>query len=304
MSRSTGLILISFCLLVLFTAVSECTTCYSYSGLAWPDQKVCPGSDSCCGEKDTCMPNRLCKSPDTRDNILVRGTCLSSPWDRSDCAQICVFNETTSNTGFAEYVFPRVEICDTNTYCCRLGSDSCCDSSIGKVYLDDNGILSSAPSSTSSTSIASSTETTSTAATTTTSSATAFATTAIPDPASTSSASESSAAADGSSSGSEALALKVGLGVGIPLAAIIAGLATWLICRRRRTKNSHASEQPAATAYPHYAEHDGYAKSSNYTTPSPAGRDEMHEMPARVNEGWDGNPRELMGSEVQDGRYR
>ncbi|KAL3298610.1 hypothetical protein RB213_006247 [Colletotrichum asianum] len=91
MSRSTGLILISFCLLVLFTAVSECTTCYSYSGLAWPDQKVCPGSDSCCGEKDTCMPNRLCKSPDTRDNILVRGTCLSSPWDRSDCAQICVF---------------------------------------------------------------------------------------------------------------------------------------------------------------------------------------------------------------------
>ncbi|KAK2729045.1 hypothetical protein CKAH01_10484 [Colletotrichum kahawae] len=293
MWRSTGLILISFCLLVLFTAVSECTTCYSYSGLAWPDQKVCPGSDSCCGEKDTCMPNRLCKSPDTRDNILVRGTCLSSPWDRSDCAQICVFNETTSNTGFAEYVFPRVEICDTNTYCCRLGSDSCCDSTIGKVYLDDNGILmSAAPSSTSSTSIASSTETTSLTSTTATSSASAFATTATPDP------------ADGSSSGSEALALKVGLGVGIPLAAIIAGLATWLICRRRRNKTSHASELPAAPSYPHYADHDGYAKSSTYTSPSPAGRNEMHEMPSRVNEGWDGNPRELMGSEVQDGRYR
>lgn len=314
MSGSSNLILISFCFLVLFTANVEGTTCYSYSGFAWPDQQLCPGSDACCGIQDTCMPNRLCKSPNNRDNILVRGPCRSTPWDRSDCAQICAFNETTLNTGFADNVFPRVEICDSNTYCCREGTASCCDSSIGKVYLDENGILlSEAPIKTSSTNIASSTEMTT--STTASSSSTVFATTTSApdqDPASTNLASEPTAADESNSGSNEALALKVGLGVGIPFAAIVAALATWLVYRKRRNKSSDASDPLATTTYPYYEGHTGYAKSSTYRTSphtayrssSPPGRNEMHEMPTRPDEGWDGNPRELMGSEVRDGQYR
>ncbi|KAF6802037.1 hypothetical protein CMUS01_15466 [Colletotrichum musicola] len=291
MSRSTGLILISLCLLVLFTTFCDGAKCYGYSGFeAEGEQQVCPGSDACCGMNDTCLPNRLCKSENNRDNVLVRGPCLSTPWDRSDCAQICVFNETTGNTGFRDYVFPRVEVCGNNAYCCRQGTASCCDSeSIPKVYLDDNGtLLAAAPSPTtsSSTSVASSTETTSSTTTTTAESSsqleTTFATTT-----------------SSSSASSEALALKVGLGVGIPLAAIVAGLATWIVLKRRRDKNN-ASELPAA---PVYAYHDGYAGSSTYRSPSPAGRNMMHEMPAKPA-AWDGIPGELPGSDVRDGKYR
>ncbi|KAK2036738.1 hypothetical protein LZ31DRAFT_482931 [Colletotrichum somersetense] len=313
MSRSTRLILISICFVLLFTRQSEGVTCYSYSGLAWPDQQVCPGSNACCGVKDRCMPNRMCKSPDIRDNILVRGPCLSSPWDRKDCAQICVFNETNFNTGFNDYVFPRVEICDKNTYCCRQGSDSCCDSSLGKVYLDDNGVLlSAAPSQTTVSSVASSMDTTSTAAS---SSETIFATTtsaSAQDPTSASSTSASAAITGSKSGTNEALALKVGLGVGIPFAATVVGLATWLLCRKRRNKNGNASEQSASTLYYTGEGHEGYAKGStyrsspytSYRSPNPAGLNEMHEMPARPDERWDGTPRELLGSEVRDGQNR
>ncbi|KAK2060080.1 hypothetical protein LY76DRAFT_426746 [Colletotrichum caudatum] len=304
MSRSTRLILISICFLFLFTRQSQGVNCYSYSGLAWPDQQVCPGSNACCGVKDKCMPNRMCKSPDIRDDILVRGPCLSSPWDRKDCAQICVFNETNFNTGFNDYVFPRVEVCDKNTYCCRQGSDPCCDSSLGKVYLDDDGVLlSAAPTQTTVSSVASSSET-------------IFATTtsaSTQDPTSASSPSASAAITGSEAGTNEALALKVGLGVGIPFAATVVGLATWLLCRKRRNKNGNAYEQSAPT--PHYTGegHDGYVKGSafgrspytSYRGPSPAGLNEMHEMPARPDERWDGTPRELLGSEVlRDGQNR
>lgn len=37
------------------------------------------------------MPNRLCKNPGTASNILIRGPCGTSPYDKNLCAQICVF---------------------------------------------------------------------------------------------------------------------------------------------------------------------------------------------------------------------
>ncbi|EFQ36252.1 uncharacterized protein GLRG_11397 [Colletotrichum graminicola M1.001] len=300
MSKPPRLILLFICSLFLFTGASQGETCYSYSGLAWPNQKVCEGSSACCGVKDDCMPNRLCKSQDLRDNILVRGPCLSTPWDRSNCAQTCVFNETTINTGFVTDVFPRVEDCGNSTYCCMQGSESCCDSSARKVFLDDNGVLlSAAPSQTTSSSVVSSTE----ATLTTASSSQTLSTTVTSEP--------TQDPVDGSDSGAnEALALKVGLGVGIPFAAMVVGLATWLITRKLRKKDSNASEQVAPTSYGPDEGHGGYAKGStyrsspyvSYRSSSPAGLNEMHEMPGRPDEGWDGTPRELAGSELRGGR--
>ncbi|KAK1569666.1 uncharacterized protein LY79DRAFT_653846 [Colletotrichum navitas] len=312
-----GLSCFPFACFFLFTGHSQGETCYSYSGLAWPNQKLCEGSNACCGVKEDCMPNRLCKSQNLRDNILVRGPCLSTPWDRSNCAQICAFNETTINTGFVTNVFPRVEDCGNNAYCCMQGSESCCDSSARKVFLDDNGILlSSAPSQTTSSSVVSSMEATSTTASSSeTLSAEMW---GVPkcgcfDLSATITSAPTQDPADGSDSGgNEALALKVGLGVGIPFAAMVVGLATWLITRKLRKKDGNVSEQAASSAYAPDEGYDGYLKGSTYrSSPYASYRDsslsrlnEMHEMPGRPDEGWDGTPRELAGSEVRDGRNR
>ncbi|KAK1654602.1 hypothetical protein BDP81DRAFT_339725 [Colletotrichum phormii] len=292
MPRPTGLIFFFVCLLVLFTSFSEAANCFNHRGKLFADQVQCPGTDACCGVNDACQPNRLCKSKDNADNILVRGTCLHNPWDNSTCAEICVFDETRINTGLTDGVFPRVEICDASMgkYCCREGSSgTCCSNTLRTYYLDNNGnLLSVAPTATA----------LSSATTTTSVSGSSPATTNSGGSASSTSTADGSSSSDG-----ESLALKVGLGVGIPLAAVIAALATWYFLHQKKHNKGRTSEPSANTASSYYGGHAKdttyqYGQDTNFQNPSLDRRYEMHEMPAD----WNQPPRELAGSEVRQQR--
>ncbi|OHE94112.1 hypothetical protein CORC01_10569 [Colletotrichum orchidophilum] len=292
MSRPAGIILSLFCLLALFASLSNGIDCYNYRGQKATDQQQCSGSDACCGSSDTCLPNRLCSSAKNAPNILIRGPCLKNPWS-SNCAEICVFEETASNTGLQNGVYPRVEICDESIgkYCCRDGETGCCDNASRITYLDDNGNrVSAPPTSTTSSSTATATTTSATSAETTSNS-----------PTSTTSPANGSNSSDG-----ESLALKVGLGVGIPLAAIVAAVATWIFLRaKRRNKREVPGSVAPVTNFYHDAQEDYAAKNSTYQYGQDAdfrnrGQDrryEMHEMASA-----DDSPQELMGSEVREMR--
>src|SRR5687768_7895102 len=83
----------SFGVFALLTTSVHAETCYSYRGFEVEDQQICAGSGACCGIDDECMPNRLCKSRGSADNLLVRGSCSSKSWGKdNDCAAICTFS--------------------------------------------------------------------------------------------------------------------------------------------------------------------------------------------------------------------
>ncbi|KAH8172425.1 hypothetical protein LIA77_06680 [Sarocladium implicatum] len=295
-----------FLLLALVASVQS-LSCYSYAGREHINQKKCANSNACCSENDECLSNRLCKSSGVAANLLVRGTCLSSPWDDS-CAQICDFKEEEQNTGFPVRRFPQVEVCDEGVYCCRFGNKPCCDQEDNWVFLDEDGVrVSARPSTTGEVSGSASEESdassTETEETTSTRSVESTSTPSELPPTTTDSANKTQESDsretdfEGAETNKDKVAtddnvgLKAGLGVGIPVAAGLAGLGAWWFFRRRREKTAVTAEpsELPQEQYKGYVEYNG----------SPG----MQTVERSELSGWNGNvPYELAGSEPQHSR--
>lgn len=276
-------------LAAFFATTVRSETCYSYMGFEVEDQQFCKGSGACCGVNDQCMPNRLCRSRGSADNVLVRGPCSSESWDKErNCAEICNFStwpsvflfvcsifrncmlsryyllldEVEQNTGLQDSVFPRVEICDEGVYCCRQGSASCCDRESRLVFLNEDGArLSSQPLSTASTTIAASAA--DFEAISTQSGSTQSSSTAPKEYQQGATQSDLDSEEDDVNRGDASLGLKVGLGVGIPLAISVTALVTWcFVSRRKRDTESHVVVSELAPD-------ETYASTKHQTSPKP-----------------------------------
>ena len=151
-------------------------------------------------------------------------------------------------------VFPRVEQCKDGSWCCynlenESKAETCCASGLG-TFLDDTGVVTNGPASSTSSSAGSAT---STSRTTKTSNPSASASpTSAPD-------------SSGLSTGA-----KIGLGVGIGLGVLVlaaASIILWLLLRKRRNNESEPSKeasskeassldelQPNSDVRSHYAE--------------------------------------------------
>ncbi|KAM5341486.1 hypothetical protein ACJ41O_014517 [Fusarium nematophilum] len=254
--------------LVLSTAAQD-VTCWGVDGKQWSNNKQCPGSSACCGENATCMPNRLCKNKGQADNEFVRGPCRVAPYDKKECASICIYEETDGR-------FPRVKLCSDGSYCCDNDA-GCCSAGRG-TFLDAEGNVLDGPSATSSSEAS---ETSTAAAETTESAASKASTESTASAASTGSdepSSEPSASSDTaqeaedrkSDSGDDSQSLKIGLGVAIPATAIIAALAAWFFFRRKQARTPRTKEEEAqASGYA--PDHEpNYSSNSTYYSEVPA----------------------------------
>ena len=69
------------------TAQQGNITCYIYDGGHYPDNYVCEGSYTCCGEPSQCNPNRFCQ----KNGTLIRPACQIYPWTDLDCSPLCLY---------------------------------------------------------------------------------------------------------------------------------------------------------------------------------------------------------------------
>ncbi|KAK3995921.1 hypothetical protein QBC44DRAFT_3937 [Cladorrhinum sp. PSN332] len=234
-------------ILVFFVSIPavNAETCFRLDGRVMVNNRKCPGSNACCGETATCLSNRLCHNDGDPPDLWVRGPCFINGWDGgTDCAQICLYNETATNR------MPRVTQCDDGSLCCD-DNKNCCAEKKG-IFLDARGnkvsaratgaTLSFPPGVSSTSSLSSSTSTTSitlstsTLTTQTTSSPAAGTGLGNSEP-----SSSSSAAPITETSSSDMIGLKVGLGLGIPLAFLISGLLVYCFLRKRNAAQSEKS---------------------------------------------------------------
>ncbi|RGP63840.1 hypothetical protein FLONG3_9734 [Fusarium longipes] len=245
----------SIAVLLLRQVVAQDGVCWGVNGKQWTDNNKCPGSSACCGPDATCMPNRLCQRKGQAKNMFVRGPCAVAPYDRKKCATICIREEANDR-------FPRVEQCDDGSYCCDYDS-GCCVGGRG-VFLDSDGNIEDNSTSTSS-EISSAFSTSSTLSTF----STEYSTTTS-EPTSSSTEDADTEAEDGDNN----QGLTIGLGAGIPIAAIIAGVSTWLFLRRRSKKQNPPPSYPVTsktheqsenkTWFPQELDGDGAMGGTNY----------------------------------------
>jgi hypothetical protein len=245
-------------------SAAQLIDCYGWGGQEYTGNTRCPNSNACCGPSDECLSNRLCYRPS--EDIYIRGPCALPGYDEETCAQICLYNETTSTST----ILPRVTICDDGSLCCDNDRD-CCDNGDG-VFLDVFGTTATAEASTtftwgtdrtesgfsattgepSTSTTSSSTSTTTTESESSTSSSapatsgtTSFAPTETGDP-------EEQNGGDDSSS-SNGLAVGLGVGLGLAVLLIAAGLG-WFFWRRRQQRDrgvaGGAAPHPSAVEVP------------------------------------------------------
>ncbi|KAK4180183.1 hypothetical protein QBC36DRAFT_320601 [Triangularia setosa] len=235
-------------LLIAYPATVDAQiTCYGFAGQAYTDNTLCPGSNSCCGRRATCLSNRLCHNPNDPEGLWVRGPCAIRGWDDS-CGQICLYNETQASNG----VLPRVVECADGSLCCN-NDPQCCQDGRG-TFLNERGevVLSRATAATTSFPPLSGTGTVRTTAPvptpSTSSSPTLSESTSFSSfssfPSSSSSRTDTSLLPTDSGSASpgpaplneENNSLKLGLGIGIPSAVLITALLVILYFRRQKRK--------------------------------------------------------------------
>jgi hypothetical protein len=85
---------------ILFLALSpvavdgQLIDCWKFDGTLSANNTRCPGSNTCCGPKSTCLSNRLCTDQnDPNSRRPVRGPCaVEGGWDDS-CPQICRYGK-------------------------------------------------------------------------------------------------------------------------------------------------------------------------------------------------------------------
>ncbi|KAK0747301.1 hypothetical protein B0T21DRAFT_354052 [Apiosordaria backusii] len=248
-----ALILPLLLLLVAYPAVVDAQiTCYGFAGQAYTDNTLCPGSNSCCGRKATCLSNRLCHNPNDPEGLWVRGPCAIRGWD-DNCGQICLYNETEASNG----VLPRVVECRDGSLCCN-NDPQCCQDGKG-TFLNERGEIASSRATAATTSFPPlsgtgtvrttapvptpstpsstvSSESTSTSSTTTTNTSSL--------PADSRQASPGSSPSDEVTGGNsnETNNLKLGLGIGIPCAVLITALLVFLYFWRQKRRASKAPE--------------------------------------------------------------
>ncbi|KAF5026387.1 hypothetical protein F66182_1515 [Fusarium sp. NRRL 66182] len=195
----------------------DAETCFEVDRTPWPKNKKCPGTSACCGVDADCMPNRLCKNKDSPPNEYVRGPCAVVPFNKKDCAAICVYTRDDKR-------FPRVYECDDGSFCCDNDED-CCKDRRGE-FLDNRGNIVDNPNATTTTDAAISSTGTNSATLVTT---TAAGTTSVDSPESTR---DSSVNDDSSSS----QGVKIGVGVAVPVAVIALAVGAWFFFRNRRKR--------------------------------------------------------------------
>ncbi|KAK0667901.1 hypothetical protein QBC41DRAFT_277892 [Cercophora samala] len=241
-----ALVLPALLLLVVYPTTADAQiTCYGFAGQAYTDNTLCPGSNSCCGRKATCLSNRLCHNPNDPEGLWVRGPCAIRGWDDS-CGQICLYNETNTNG-----VLPRVVQCGDGSLCCN-NDPQCCQDGKG-TFLNEGGEIVSSRATAATTSFPPLSET-----------GTVRTTAPVPTP-STSSSSSSSMSSESRSSPSETdtsvlpaisgpatpgpppsneedNGLKIGLGVGLSCAVLFIALLVFLFFRRKKTRSSKGPE--------------------------------------------------------------
>ncbi|KAK4163869.1 hypothetical protein QBC43DRAFT_318848 [Cladorrhinum sp. PSN259] len=268
-------------LLVSIPAVNA-ETCYRLDGQVMVNNRRCPGSNACCGEAATCLSNRLCHNDGDPPDLFVRGPCYMNGWNgNTDCAQICLYNETATNR------MPRVNVCADGSLCCD-DNKNCCAEKKG-IFLDENGIKVSAratgvtlsfPPGVSSTSISSSTSSSSTTSTTAiTTTLTTQTTPSTPtgtgsgnSESSSTNAADSDATAESSSS--DSTGLKVGLGLGIPLAVIVSALLVY--CLLRRKQKAEAAQEKTTPPSEMHGESTYISEAPPNYMPGPPGQGYMY----------------------------
>lgn len=79
----------------LFVSTAKAETCWGVDGRKMINNRVCPGSNACCGETATCLSNRLCHNDGDPPDLWIRGPCFTKGWGEgsTDCAQICAYSE-------------------------------------------------------------------------------------------------------------------------------------------------------------------------------------------------------------------
>ncbi|KAK4202129.1 hypothetical protein QBC40DRAFT_277011 [Triangularia verruculosa] len=249
-------------LLVVYPAtVGAQITCYGFAGQSYTDNTLCPGSNSCCGRRATCLSNRLCHNPNDPEDLWVRGPCAIRGWDDS-CGQICLYNETEASNG----VLPRVVQCGDGSLCCN-NNPQCCQDGKGTFLNEQGEIVSSraigpttsfpplsgtgtvrttAPVPTPTTSTTSSESTSSSVSTPETSSLPTGTETVSPGP---------------STPNEENNSLKLGLGIGIPCGVLAAALLIFLFIKRQKKRKAlsrpevvevHGESRHLAEMYGHH----------------------------------------------------
>ncbi|KAK4457122.1 hypothetical protein QBC42DRAFT_350718 [Cladorrhinum samala] len=281
-------------LLSVFVPAAKAETCWGFDGRQMVNNRVCPGSKSCCGESATCLSNRLCHNDGDPANLWIRGPCFTKGWNETsaECPQICAYSETETNR------MPRVTMCSDGSLCCDNEKNCCAqgkgiflDESGNRVFARATGATTSYPPDTSSTSSRTATSSTSAASTgtTTTGAASASGTQTSSDPNGAggftatgfgpSSTAQATTDSSSSSSDSDTVGLKVGLGLGIPLAVLISGLLVFLFLRKRNAaarQAGHGGEAGAAAGGGLDGGSDSSSPGAYYQTVATADRPEMH----------------------------
>ncbi|KAK3369649.1 hypothetical protein B0T24DRAFT_708394 [Lasiosphaeria ovina] len=274
------------------------TKCYSFGDIAYANNTVCPGSNTCCAPDAACLSNRLCHNLGDAPNVWIRGPCSVKGWKGASCPQICLYDERGGR-------FPRVTPCEDGSLCCS-NEPQCCSNRKG-VFLDEDGNIAlsrataptvtftpvagtggaRAPVTASTPTNAPITASTSTAQTTSTilplqlPTSAAASSSAAPTQLEVASAENTASPTAEDTASSQA---KIGFGVGVPLAGLLALALAYVLlprrCIRCKTRRTRLKVLPTRTTPRGYVGRGGPGISGA----PPAGAGTMTELHA--DHGW------------------